>query len=161
MECTVGEDELWEELGAHAGVPGMLMLGHYTSFTGVYGDRWIRGKISGRIDQLRDATIEKWANWAGPPGAFAAALRALCTDADSGELRGARWMLPSLRSRYIPLALRFLVLSRDGYKCVNCGTTEQLEIDHVFPFAEGGETEPRNLQTLCLPCNCSKGDKVA
>jgi hypothetical protein len=90
MDCGVGLDELWEELGSHAGVPGMLMLGHYTAFTGVYAERLIRGKITGSLADLQDATIEKWATWSGAPGTFALALRALCTDADSGELRGFR-----------------------------------------------------------------------
>jgi hypothetical protein len=90
LECDVGDDELWEELGSRLGVPGPHAFGHYGWFTGRYGERWIRGKIKGRLDSLQDATIEKWARWAGTPGAFAAALRELCTDTDSGELKGFR-----------------------------------------------------------------------
>jgi hypothetical protein len=90
MERDVGDNELWEELGAVAGCCGATALGHYAAFTGRYGERLIRGKIAGRLDQLQDATIEKWAHWRGTPGALASALRALCTDPDSGELKGFR-----------------------------------------------------------------------
>ncbi len=27
------------------------------------------------------------------------------------------------------------VLKRDGFKCVWCGATDNLEVDHVYPFA--------------------------
>ncbi len=63
-------------------------------------------------------------------------------------------------SRYIPAAIRVDVLSRDGYKCVFCGRTSQeirLEIDHIFPFSQGGSNKPDNLQTLCIDCNRGKG----
>jgi hypothetical protein len=68
----------------------MTALGHYTAFAGRYGERLSGRKIEGRLDRLQDATIEKWANWQGPTGVFAAALRELCTDGDSGELKGFR-----------------------------------------------------------------------
>jgi 5-methylcytosine-specific restriction enzyme A len=63
-------------------------------------------------------------------------------------------------SRYIPASIRVDVLSRDGYKCVFCGRSSQetsLEIDHVFPFSQGGSNKPDNLQTLCIDCNRGKG----
>lgn len=63
-------------------------------------------------------------------------------------------------SRYIPAAIRVDILSRDGYKCVFCGRSSQetsLEIDHIFPFSQGGSNKPDNLQTLCIDCNRGKG----
>lgn len=48
------------------------------------------------------------------------------------------------------------ILSRDGYRCVRCGSTERLEVDHVWPIARGGGNDDGNLQTLCRPCNRRK-----
>jgi hypothetical protein len=62
--------------------------------------------------------------------------------------------------------LRFLVLKRDNFKCCACGASPakdpnvQLEVDHIFPWAKGGETIPENLQTLCKKCNSGKSDLV-
>jgi 5-methylcytosine-specific restriction enzyme A len=65
-------------------------------------------------------------------------------------------------SRYIPAGIRVDVLSRDGYKCVFCGRNSQetsLEIDHIFPFSQGGSNNFDNLQTLCIDCNRGKGSR--
>lgn len=58
--------------------------------------------------------------------------------------------------------LRQEIFERDGYTCVNCGSTEKesLEIDHIMPISKGGKTEPSNLQTLCRNCNIRKGNKI-
>jgi hypothetical protein len=90
VDCDICVDELWEDFGNAVGCGGMAALGHYIAFTGRYAERMFKGRFEGRLDQLQDSTIEKWANWPGPPGLFAAALRSLCTDADSGELQGFR-----------------------------------------------------------------------
>lgn len=58
--------------------------------------------------------------------------------------------------------LRQEIFERDGYTCVNCGSTEKesLEIDHIMPISKGGKTEPDNLQTLCHDCNIRKGNNI-
>lgn len=58
--------------------------------------------------------------------------------------------------------LRQEIFERDGYTCVNCGSTkeESLEIDHIKPISKGGKTEPSNLQTLCHDCNIRKGNDI-
>lgn len=66
--------------------------------------------------------------------------------------------------RDINLRTRFLVMKRDNFKCCMCGrspaTTPGLElhIDHIKPWAKGGETVIDNLQTLCSDCNLGKSD---
>lgn len=58
--------------------------------------------------------------------------------------------------------LRQEIFERDGYTCVNCGSTkkESLEIDHIKPISKGGKTEPGNLQTLCRDCNIRKENNI-
>lgn len=51
------------------------------------------------------------------------------------------------------------IKARDGYRCVYCGSTEDLTIDHVKPRCFGGETNSSNCVTACRPCNQAKGSK--
>ena len=46
-------------------------------------------------------------------------------------------------------------LHRDNYKCVRCGSLEDLEADHIIPFSEydGSPFDMSNLRTLCRTCN--------
>ncbi len=62
-------------------------------------------------------------------------------------------------SRCIPARLRAEVLSRDGGRCLKCGSTVDLHIDHILPVSLGGLTILGNLQTLCSAENLSKGNR--
>lgn len=67
-------------------------------------------------------------------------------------------------SRTINLRLRFRVMKKDGFKCKICGKAPAndpnivLEVDHVKPWSDGGETIEENLQTLCFSCNQGKSN---
>jgi 5-methylcytosine-specific restriction endonuclease McrA len=52
------------------------------------------------------------------------------------------------------------LLAKFGSKCLRCGATERLEMDHVVPVAKGGTHSLDNLQVLCRTCNASKGARV-
>ena len=52
------------------------------------------------------------------------------------------------------------VWNRDGGKCVECDSNENLEFDHIIPVVKGGSNTYRNLQLLCEPCNRSKRDNI-
>jgi hypothetical protein len=41
-------------------------------------------------------------------------------------------------------------------KCVVCGSTNELQIDHITPLANGGTNDIFNLQTLCKKCHFEK-----
>lgn len=56
--------------------------------------------------------------------------------------------------------LRFSIYARDGRRCQKCGSTRNLEIDHIFPISKGGKSTPDNLQTLCRRCNTLKSNSV-
>jgi 5-methylcytosine-specific restriction endonuclease McrA len=57
----------------------------------------------------------------------------------------------------IPEQVKMEVWRRDGGRCVNCGSRENLEFDHIIPLSQGGSNTARNLQILCEKCNRSKG----
>lgn len=73
------------------------------------------------------------------------------------------WALkdPALKSKakQVQGGLRFMILKRDGFRCVLCGATSSstvLEIDHIKSRANGGTNDPANLRVLCHECNCGK-----
>ena len=57
----------------------------------------------------------------------------------------------------IPIKLRAEVFRRDNHLCLKCGAEDGLSIDHILPVSKGGQNTLDNLQTLCMPCNISKG----
>lgn len=62
------------------------------------------------------------------------------------------------------LRMRFKVLKRDNFSCVQCGASPAkdpkvaLHVDHIKPWSKGGETDISNLQTLCEKCNLGKSN---
>lgn len=52
---------------------------------------------------------------------------------------------------------REAVFERDGNRCLKCGSSNDLSIDHIVPLSKGGDNDTNNLQTLCKTCNSSKG----
>ncbi|MEE1118938.1 MAG: HNH endonuclease signature motif containing protein, partial [Bacteroidales bacterium] len=46
--------------------------------------------------------------------------------------------------------------------CIKCGehfSIEEMEADHILPWAKGGKTDKDNCQMLCKQCNRRKSDK--
>jgi hypothetical protein len=68
-----------------------------------------------------------------------------------------RAVKPRGRREQIPREVRFAIFQRDGGKCVECGSTFDLQYDHIIPVALGGATSEQNLQLLCGGCNRNKG----
>jgi hypothetical protein len=48
------------------------------------------------------------------------------------------------------------ILERDGHECQKCGSTSNLEVDHIVPISQGGGHGSDNLQTLCHDCHAQK-----
>src|SRR5262249_20281625 len=67
---------------------------------------------------------------------------------------------PNARREGIPEELRRLEYVRDGGKCVECGSSENLEYDHTLPVSKGGAKSEGNLRLLCLICNRRKGSAI-
>lgn len=53
---------------------------------------------------------------------------------------------------------RAVVMWRDRARCVQCGTTDDLTVDHIVGPAKGGSNSYHNLQVLCAPCHSLKPD---
>ncbi len=67
------------------------------------------------------------------------------------------------RGRYIPFESKMRVVRRDNYTCQACGKhlkDNEVEFDHIIPFAKGGSTEEHNIRLTCYDCNREKTDKV-
>lgn len=60
----------------------------------------------------------------------------------------------------ITRAVRNAVWNRDSGRCVECGSNENLEYDHIIPHSKGGSDTERNIQLLCMKCNRAKHAKI-
>lgn len=90
--------------------------------------------------------------------------------AENAELvkieRGERWTIRFVNSPFVyeygrhrPIRISKSVREKiiGTGKCVACGTSKDLSVDHIIPVALGGSDHIRNLQCLCRRCNSSKG----
>ena len=50
------------------------------------------------------------------------------------------------RSRHISQSVKDKVWNRDGGQCVECGSNENLEFDHIIPHSKGGANTYRNIK---------------
>lgn len=44
---------------------------------------------------------------------------------------------------------RAMILKHAGWKCAECSSTTDIQVEHVVPVAFGGSNEPCNLTVLC------------
>lgn len=64
------------------------------------------------------------------------------------------------RREAIPGHVRHEVWRRDQGRCVDCGSRERLEYDHIIAVANGGSNTARNIELRCETCNRRKGANV-
>lgn len=57
------------------------------------------------------------------------------------------------RRGHITPAVRRWCYERDDYRCADCGTEEDLTLDHLVPACVGGTEWASNLVTRCRRCN--------
>lgn len=80
----------------------------------------------------------------------------LSVHVSSAKLRSEVAALEAISSREhqpsrnpIPDAVKRMVWVRDQGRCVACGSTNDLQFDHVIPYSKGGGSSEQNLQILC------------
>lgn len=76
----------------------------------------------------------------------------------AASLRRAAWVAAA--GGLIAKEVRAAVFEQDGRRCRKCGATERLSLDHKRPISKGGTNDRANLQTLCVPCNSAKCDRI-
>jgi hypothetical protein len=122
-----------------------------------------------RADELCAAIME---SLSPPPGGVSAADAALIAEAEAiaarqrkdRKLAWAKGILSAQaqpsddgQRKPIPKEIRYAVFTRDGGRCVECGSNFELQFDHVIPLSMGGSSTIENLQVLCADCNLRKG----
>jgi HNH endonuclease len=113
-------------------------------------------------------TIEVWSELYGLVDEYNGKVGQFKQDKKSGRIEvGVVFDAPAAPLPYeqttrtpIPEAIRSEVWRRDGGRCVQCGSKQNLQFDHIIPVSKGGATSVANLQLLCQPCNTSKGKKI-
>lgn len=76
------------------------------------------------------------------------------------QLLTARAKRRHTRRKHIPVRVVLQVLRRDSFRCKACGSSDDLTVDHIVPWIQGGADDASNLQTLCGKCNRRKGAKL-
>jgi len=121
--------------------------------------KWLVGdtarEFEVRLDEASRNPLGFW--WRLHPSLRLALLCQKCAD-DEGLVSEKE--KDASRSRRISEDVRDAVWNRDGGKCVQCGSNEDLEFDHIIPFSKGGANTKRNIQLLCESCNRKKSDKI-
>lgn len=56
--------------------------------------------------------------------------------------------------------VRNRILEKYRFKCCQCGSKSNLEIDHIIPLSKGGRHDEDNFQVLCRKCNRTKSNKL-
>ena len=64
-------------------------------------------------------------------------------------------------NRIIPGHVQIEVFNRDKGKCVKCGSTKHLHLDHIIPFSKGGTSkDAKNIRLYCRKHNLEKSNKI-
>jgi len=58
------------------------------------------------------------------------------------------------------VSVKRTVWTRDGGRCVQCGTNQKIRFDHVIPYSKGGADSVANLQVRCQRCTLRKDARL-
>lgn len=72
-----------------------------------------------------------------------------------------QWQRKAQSRQAIPINLQKQVRDRDGDRCAYCGNTDgPFHLNHIIPWARGGDHSLENLTISCASCNLSKGSRT-
>jgi 5-methylcytosine-specific restriction endonuclease McrA len=94
------------------------------------------------------AEIVKWDLYQRPPKEAKTPAERQQEWRDRQREKGYEW-------RPLDKATHATIIERDG-RCLKCGATEDLQVDHILSLTRGGTHDEDNLQTLCRKCNRKK-----
>jgi hypothetical protein len=101
--------------------------------------------------------VDVWRERSGPRKVFKFKLELI--DDPVGEFSETPQDLA--HDRVIPSAVKLEVWKRDGGRCVECGSEDNLHFDHVVPFSKGGTSLiAANVQLLCARHNLLKSNRI-
>ena len=100
------------------------------------------------------------------PKALEARIVALLDDEDVTNQRGVYAYLLDGDARHLSIRAFTPKMARTAYErqkgvCPRCGkkfALEEMQADHITPWAKGGKTTAENCQMLCADCNRRKSD---
>jgi len=120
-------------------------------------ETWVRGPVgNARLARVAGLTKEEWQ-------AIKSAILPLLRGAQSRIVESLNY-IRTFDGQRLPSAdwhiVRSIVMERDRYACIYCGSGKQLEADHILPLSRGGSNAFVNLATACRSCNLSKGSKA-
>lgn len=157
---------LWSALKAAGLRPGRCKRASDEELLEILRELWRvtqreRGKRPSSMDLIRygapvspATVIKRFGSWR------LALLKAAGKNAAKGSAR-KKPAVKKASSKVLPVTMRFMVLKRDRYRCQMCGRSGvELEVDHITPLCQGGDSRLDNLQTLCRDCNRGKGGRM-
>jgi len=103
--------------------------------------------------------FEDWTRQVGRPDVE-------CVGTTSGPVPIPRVIALMLYDRMPRRMVRFSrnnIFSRDGFTCQYCGgrpPRSELNLDHVVPRTQSGQTSWENVVCCCVPCNRMKGGRT-
>lgn len=107
--------------------------------------------IRGEFDALFTVAQE-------PP--LGSAAEVVVVEAGDAADRPASTRIVEFVREAIPERVRHEVWRRDGGRCVDCGSRERLEFDHIIPISKGGSNTARNIELRCEACNRRKSASI-
>lgn len=101
--------------------------------------------------------IDSWVEYDGVRNVFK--FKLVAVESDENFQEPVNKDLP--HRRIIPTSIKIVVWKRDGGKCIQCGSKNNLHFDHVLPFSKGGASiTAENVQLLCMRHNLEKKDRI-
>ncbi|MCA3283336.1 MAG: HNH endonuclease [Roseomonas sp.] len=145
-EVDISDDRLFENL--------MLLWTHY-------GRQPRRVELASSPSKFsQSAYNRRFGSWTDALAAFVDFANAAEVSVPDRKENASRRKTPGEPSE----RLKWRVRQRDNFVCRACGASPSLQpglplhVDHIVPWSRGGDTTEENLQTLCQPCNLSKGN---